>query len=86
MFITSFENMCVVFSTCSWFPLLCKRFFFVCFFRATLTAYGGSQARGQIGAAATDWPTPQPQQCDIPKAKNQKTQSHRWITLHWQER
>ena len=29
-------------------------FFFVFFFRATLTAYGGSQARGQIGAVAAD--------------------------------
>ena len=28
-------------------------FFFFCLFRATPTAYGGSQARGQIGAAAT---------------------------------
>ena len=26
--------------------------FFVCFFRAAFAAYGGSQARGQIGAVA----------------------------------
>ena len=48
-------------------------FFFFCLFRATPTAYGGSQARGQIGDVATGlrhshsnmgpkpclWPTPQ---------------------------
>ena len=48
-------------------------FFFFCLFKATLIAYGGSQARGQIGAAAASlhhshrnvgskprlWPTPQ---------------------------
>ena len=48
-------------------------FFFFCFFGTVPTAYGGSQARGWIGAAATDlhhshshtesepclWPTPQ---------------------------
>ena len=38
-------------------------FFFVCLFvfRASPTAYGSSQAKGQNGAAAT----PQPQQCQI---------------------
>ena len=49
-------------------------FFFFCLFRATLVAYGSSQARGQIRAAAVGlhhshsssgselrlWPTPQP--------------------------
>ena len=42
-------------------------FFFFCLFafsRATPTAYGGSQARGLIGAHGC-WPTPQPQQCQI---------------------
>ena len=41
--------------------------FFFPFSRATPMAYGGSQARGLIGAVATR-PTPQPQQCQIQAA------------------
>ena len=39
-------------------------FFFFFFCRAEPAAYGGSQARGQIGAVAA-WPVPQPQQLGI---------------------
>ena len=39
-------------------------FFFFCLFRATPTAYGNSQATGQIGTASCQ-PTPQPQQHGI---------------------
>ena len=39
-------------------------FVLFCFFRTVLTAYGGSQAMGQIGAIAAG-PMPQPQQCQI---------------------
>ena len=35
---------------------LCPFFLFVLLFRAPLAAYGGSQARGQIGAAAASLP------------------------------
>ena len=38
-------------------------------------AYGGSQARGQIGAAAA-WPTPQPQQHGIQAASATYTTVH----------
>jgi len=34
--------------------------FFFCLFRAMPMAYGGSQARSQIGATASVHPTPQP--------------------------
>ena len=52
------------------------QFFFSIFgvFRATLVTYGGSQARGQIGAAAV--PRPQLQQCQIPAASATYTTSH----------
>ena len=40
-------------------------------FRATLAAYGNSQARGQIG-----WPTPQAQQCTIRSASVTYTTAH----------
>ena len=36
------------------FTLMCVFFFSFCFFRATPTTYGGSQARGPIGAVAAD--------------------------------
>ena len=39
-------------STHSHFHILFHSFFVFCLFRAALTAYGGSQARGLIGAVA----------------------------------
>ena len=45
--------------------LLCVFFFFFSISRAAPVAYGSSQARGRIGAVASRWPTPQPQQCCI---------------------
>ena len=39
-----------------------------CFFRSTPEAYGGSQARGQIGAIDADLSIPQPQQHQIQAA------------------
>ena len=33
-------------------PVFCLFYFFFCLFRAAPTTYGGSQARGQIGAVA----------------------------------
>ena len=39
-------------------------YLFICLFRAVPAAYGGSQARGPIGAVAAG-PTPQPQQLGI---------------------
>ena len=38
---------------------------FFCLFRAAPVPYGGSQARGRIGAIYSCWPTPQPQQLGI---------------------
>ena len=51
--------------------LLLLPFFFFCLFGATPTAYGSSQARGQIGAVAlaytTATATPDPSLiCDLP--------------------
>ena len=40
----------------SHFFLFSFHFFFFCLFRATLVAYGGAQARGQIGATAVGLP------------------------------
>ena len=49
-------------------------YFFVCS-RATPTAYGGSQARGRIGAVA-GLPTPEPQQCQIRDASATYATAH----------
>ena len=46
------------------FLKFCLFSFIFCPFRAAPTAYGGSQARGPIGAVAAR-PTPEPQQCQI---------------------
>ena len=60
--------------------------FFFCFcccccfvflsFRATLAAYGGSQARGRIGAVAAGLCTPEPQQHGIRAASVTYTTAH----------
>ena len=46
------------------------------FFRATLAAYGGYQARGQIGASCTYQFTPQPQQHQIQATSATYTTTH----------
>ena len=56
----------------------CSYFFFLCLFafsRATPTPYGGSQARGRIGAAAAK-PSPEPQQRGI------RAESATYTTAH----
>ena len=45
------------------------------FSRATPMAYGGSQARGQIGTVAAK-PTPEPQQCGIRSSSATYTIAH----------
>ena len=53
-------------------------FFFFCLFAiswAAPSAYGGSQARGLIGAVAA-WPTPEPQQRQIRAASATYTTAH----------
>ena len=50
-------------------------FFFFVFSRATLVAYGDSQARGPVGAVATG-PTPEPQQRRIQAASATHTTAH----------
>ena len=50
-------------------------FVLFCFFRASPTAYGGSQARGQIGAVAAGL-IPQPYQCGIQAASATHTTAH----------
>ena len=50
-------------------------FFFFCLFRATPTAYGNFQARGQIGTVATDL-TPQPEQHQIQATSATYTTAH----------
>ena len=47
----------------------------VCLFRAAPQAYGGSQARGPIGAAARR-PMPQPHQCGIRAVSLTYTTAH----------
>ena len=49
--------------------------FFYCLFRATPKAYGGSQARGLIGACSCR-PTPEPQQRQIRAASATYTTAH----------
>ena len=44
----------------SLYSLLSTLFFFFFFFRATHAAYGGSQARGPVGAVAPGLPTAMP--------------------------
>ena len=53
------------------------------FFRATPSAYGGSQARGQN--SCTHWPTPQPQQHQIQATSATYTTTHSNIgsLTHW---
>ena len=63
--------------------IYCMTFFFF-FFRATPTAYGGSQARG-LNQSRSGWPTPQPQQRGIQGASVTYTMAHvnaRSLT-HW---
>ena len=50
-------------------------FFVFCLFRAAPVAYGGSQARGLIGAVAA-LPTPEPQQHGIRAASATYTTAH----------
>ena len=59
------------------------------FFRATPTAYGGSQARGLIGAVATGLHTPEPQQRRIQAESATYTTAHgnaRSLTLGFEAR
>ena len=53
--------------------LVLSTFFFFGHFRATPSAYGGSQARGQ---SCSRWPTPQPQQHQIQALSATYTTAH----------
>ena len=67
-------TVCVVVSIAR---LLGFLFFFFCLFAiswAAPAAYGGSQARGLIGASC--WPTPQPQQLQIQASSAAYTTAH----------
>ena len=51
-------------------------FFFFAFSWAAPAAYGGSQARGPIGAVATGLATPEPQQLGIQATSVTNTTAH----------
>ena len=65
--------------------ILCKISLFIYLFRAAHAAYGSSQSRSLIRAAAACWPAPQSQQCWIQASSVSYTTalSHTGSLTHW---